>query len=270
MGQCAMVVGLCGRVDVGGVRSLPGVVDSSADRPMYKQVADLLRAAIVSGELAAGAQLPSEQELIDEYGVGRSTARQAVTLLRNEGLIEVVHGRGSFVRGREPVRRLGQERLAREQWEREHPHEPTLKIELLEFGKTSAPADVAERLGIADGSDVLVRRRRYMASFMPLELAASYIPWSIARGTLLTDADASRGSVYARLEEAGHRLARFSEEVEARIPTEAEARALKLRPGAPVMDVLRVAYTQDDRPVEVSRQVMSAERHRLVYEYRPE
>jgi GntR family transcriptional regulator len=246
------------------------VVDTSADRPVYKQVADLLRAAIVSGELAPGARLPSEQELIDEYGVGRSTARQAVTLLRNEGLIEVVHGRGSFVRAREPVRRVRQDRLSRGQWERDQGHESALKIETLEFGKTGASADVAELLGLAEGSDVLVRRRLYADHFKPLELATWYIPWRIAAQTGLTEADRSWGGVYARLEQAGHRMARFSEEIEARMPTEAEARALKLRPGGPVISVLRVAHTPDDQPVAASWQVMSAERHRLVYEYRPE
>jgi DNA-binding transcriptional regulator YhcF (GntR family) len=95
---------------------LAGVVDPQADRPVYRQIADLLRAAIMTGELGAGEQVPSEHELVAEYGVARGTARQAIMLLRNEGLIEAVHGLGCFVREPEPVERLRPDRLS-DGWE---------------------------------------------------------------------------------------------------------------------------------------------------------
>jgi GntR family transcriptional regulator len=242
-----------------------GVIDPTGDRAVYKQIADLLRAAITSGELAPGAQLPSEQELVDEHGVARGTVRQAITLLRNEGLVDVERGRGSFVRDLAPE----QERLVRQQWDKEHPHEPTLKIETLELGKTSAPAEVVELLGVRAGADVLVRRWRYVASFTVLEMATSYVPWDVAKAAQLLQTETGR-QVYASLERSGHRVARFTEEVQARIPTEAEARTLKIEPAVPVMSVQRIGYTEDGRSVEVRQSLMSAKRYRLIYEIRPE
>ena len=56
-----------------------------------------LKARILDGSLAPGAKLPSETELIDEYGVSRTVVREAVTRLRAEGLVETFQGRGSFV-----------------------------------------------------------------------------------------------------------------------------------------------------------------------------
>jgi GntR family transcriptional regulator len=79
------------------------VVDPQADRPVYKQIADQLRAAIATGALQPGEQVPSEHELVEAYGVARGTARQAIMLLRNEGLIEAIHCLGSFVRAPEPI-----------------------------------------------------------------------------------------------------------------------------------------------------------------------
>jgi GntR family transcriptional regulator, transcriptional repressor for pyruvate dehydrogenase complex len=56
-----------------------------------------LKDKILAGELPAGHKLPSEAELIDEYGVSRTVVREAVTRLRAEGLVETFQGRGSFV-----------------------------------------------------------------------------------------------------------------------------------------------------------------------------
>ncbi|MFC5730628.1 MULTISPECIES: FadR/GntR family transcriptional regulator [Nocardioides] len=56
-----------------------------------------LKDRILAGELAPGTRLPSENELIEEYGVSRTVVREAVTRLRAEGLVETFQGRGSFV-----------------------------------------------------------------------------------------------------------------------------------------------------------------------------
>src|SRR5688500_3305536 len=56
-----------------------------------------LKDKILSGELAPGAKLPSEAELIEEYAVSRTVVREAVSRLQAEGLVETFQGRGSFV-----------------------------------------------------------------------------------------------------------------------------------------------------------------------------
>lgn len=73
-------------------------IDPTADRAVYRQLADILRAQIESGELAAGEMLPSETRLIDIYDVGRNSVRQALALLRGEGLITMTPRVGAHVR----------------------------------------------------------------------------------------------------------------------------------------------------------------------------
>ncbi len=70
----------------------------SSESPAYRQLAQLLRARIESGELQPGQPLPSESMLWQEHGVARGTVRRAVEVLRDEGLVVTVHGRGSFVK----------------------------------------------------------------------------------------------------------------------------------------------------------------------------
>ena len=65
---------------------------------MFRQLADLLRDQIASGELAPGDPLPSELRLAQEYGLSRTSVRQAIAILRAEGLINVERPRGTFVR----------------------------------------------------------------------------------------------------------------------------------------------------------------------------
>src|SRR5438093_2118934 len=88
-------------------------IDRTSDRPVYKQLADVLRSAISSGELAESTPLPSETELMQQYSVSRNSVRNAVALLRVEGMIITEHGRGSFVRTRRPLRRLSSSRYSK-------------------------------------------------------------------------------------------------------------------------------------------------------------
>ncbi|WP_116024376.1 GntR family transcriptional regulator [Thermomonospora umbrina] len=64
----------------------------------FRDIADGLRRSIEAGEIVSGRALPSESELMERHGVARTTVRRALTLLQGEGLIEVVPGRGRFVR----------------------------------------------------------------------------------------------------------------------------------------------------------------------------
>jgi DNA-binding FadR family transcriptional regulator len=66
--------------------------------PRYRQLAEEIRQRILTGELAPGAQLPGERALVVQYGVSRRTVRDAIALLRADGLVAVRQGAGAYVR----------------------------------------------------------------------------------------------------------------------------------------------------------------------------
>lgn len=72
-------------------------VDQFSAVPLYRQLAEIMRARIESGELARLDPLPSEATLEQDFGVGRDTVRSALAVLREEGLIFTIQARGSFV-----------------------------------------------------------------------------------------------------------------------------------------------------------------------------
>ncbi|WP_344518050.1 GntR family transcriptional regulator, partial [Paractinoplanes durhamensis] len=73
------------------------MIDHEGPTPLYVQVADAVEARIRSGELLPNRAIPSENQLVQEYGVARGTARKSIQLLRERGMIVTVVGRGSFV-----------------------------------------------------------------------------------------------------------------------------------------------------------------------------
>jgi GntR family transcriptional regulator len=231
-------------------------VDPASDRAVYKQIADHLRTAIGRGSLREGEQLPSEAQLMEHYGVARMTIRNAMRVLQDEGLVTAEHGRGVYVRSRPPVRRLASDRFAQR-----HRKEgmaaftveaaqigATPEVDMLTVTQGRPHGEVADRLGLADDSDVVVRSRRYLLDGRPVETAVSYIPADLAEGTPIADPNPGPGGIYARLEEQGHTLARFTEDVSARMPTPEEARMLALRPGVPVFHLVRTCACRESRP----------------------
>jgi GntR family transcriptional regulator len=113
----------------------------------------------------------------------------------------------------------------------------------------------------------VTRSRRYLLDGQPVELAVSYVPADIARGTKTADRDLGPGGVYAQLEEIGYRLGEFVEEVSVRMPTPDERRRLRLGAGVPVMIVLRTAYDVDGRPVEVTDTIKAGPSYVLEYRF---
>jgi GntR family transcriptional regulator len=253
---------------------LTAALDRASDRPVYKQIADHLRTAIARARLHEGDQLPSEAQLMAYYAVARMTVRNAMQLLEDEGLITAEHGRGYYVRTRPPVRRLASDRFA--QRHRKEGKAAFLVeaeqaaampgVDMLKVREGRAPADIADRLRIADDDRVVIRSRRYTRDGKPVETAVSYIPADLARGTPIADPNPGPGGIYARLEEQGHTLERFTEDVTARMPTPEETRALGLSAGVPVFRLVRTAYDMDGRAVEVCDTVMAADAYLLSYE----
>jgi GntR family transcriptional regulator len=78
------------------------VIDPHLDTPVYVQLADILRARIRSGELAPRRMIPSIRTLQQEYAVSDRTVKHATQLLRDEGLVHTVQGRGVFVTAQPP------------------------------------------------------------------------------------------------------------------------------------------------------------------------
>ena len=72
-------------------------IDPLAPVPPYRQIADILKRRILSGQYPPDSRIPTESELVEVYEVARTTVRRAVGALRDEGLVYTVPQRGTYV-----------------------------------------------------------------------------------------------------------------------------------------------------------------------------
>jgi GntR family transcriptional regulator len=255
-------------------------IDRRSDRALHKQLADVLRQQITAGLFGAGAALPSEGELEREHGLSRSTVRDALGLLRAEGLVITEKGRGTFVRPQQPARRVASERYRAEMallaQTGEHPLETAFTREHglswdefrvdVDFATIAAPAQVARLLNLEPDSLVLERRIVLYARDLPEQQRYSYYVWDLAGGTPLADPQRQPwpGGTLAELASVGVTVTSVEEEVAARMPSPEEEYQLDMASGVPVFDVWRV-FLAGSRPVEATHMVTPADRVRLAY-----
>jgi len=244
--------------------------------PPSRRVADELRRAIATGALAPGDQLPSERALAERHGVARNTAREAMRILADEGLVTAVHGKGVYVRKSRRLFRFGSDRYSNRLREETglSPYRAelakqvrTARVDCTSITRVSPPEQIATRLNLDPEATTVARRENwYYADDEPVQVGVTYIPWQIAEGTVLaTSAQMGKGSLYARFEDGGHRITRVREEISARMPSPEETRGLSIPEGVPVIDVIHTGIDQDGMPFEVTHFVMRADLNGLDY-----
>jgi GntR family transcriptional regulator len=203
--------------------------------PLYHQIANVLRARILSSEWAVGEQIPSENSLAATFGVSTLTVRQSLSLLQQEGLLARRQGSGTFVeKGPDIAHRV---RLSVPF------HEITsaladLPVSVIDVTEVRWPADIVKLLGV-DGSGEMTRIRRVrMDKRHPMSYAISYLP--LEYGRLLSRADLSRPLLVETLEaKFGIRFIEVYQTVEATLADPEAAKALEVQLGAPLLLVRR-------------------------------
>jgi DNA-binding GntR family transcriptional regulator len=136
---------------------------------------------------------------------------------------------------------------------------------LADVAEVIPPENVAASLLLSPGEKAAVRRRVILLDGDAIELADSYYPLAIARGTALAEKRKIKGGTPTLLAQLGYHPRRVSEDLEFRAADDSERSALGLPEGASVLTLLRTTKAEDGSPFEVQLMVMKAPR-RLHYE----
>ncbi len=212
--------------------------------PLYLQLKHRLHARIESGEWRPGTRVPGDQAVMHDYGVSRTTVRQAFRELELEGLVTRQRGRGTFVAAQKlPHGPDARHRLSDSLVERGLA--PGWR--LLECAETPAPPPVAARLAIRPGAPVLHSRRVRLASGEPIGVleahALGIVPARFDPALLV------RGQSLDYLAATGP-FGRIDRTLEALPADEAVAKDVGVPVGTAMLRVRRLVHGSDGRPVE--------------------
>ena len=242
------------------------------ETPAYLRIAGDLRAAILSGDLEPGAKLPSETKLMAQYGVSRTVAKWAISVLKGEGIVEGRRGSGTFVRS---FQRLIRHAHGRGQRAAAGPTSPFARDadRAGQHGawrhrseRVVADIDIARRLGIRAGDPVMSTRYVFLADGEPIQLSHSREPLAVTGGTPVEwPEDGAAVGVVARMDLIGVRIDESVERITARPAIAVEAKELRLPARAPLVFVIERTYYAAGVPVETADITIPGDRYELVY-----
>jgi GntR family transcriptional regulator len=238
---------------------MPTVGERRLIVPYYLQITRKLRGLVRT--LEPGSMIPSERGLAAEYGVSRMTVREAIHLLRQEGLLYHQRGRGTFVSRRKldvsTLHLTGFSAGTRAQGF-------TPSATLLRFGRVAAKDSVADDLGIAPGVPVFHIERVRLADDVPVAHERTFLPVALCPDLFRHDLETD--SLYRILKAARDiQVAHATEQVEAALAGRLMARLFGIRSADPVLVVHRVVFTESDRPIESVTTTYRADRYRATF-----
>ncbi|MGH3567051.1 MAG: GntR family transcriptional regulator [Pseudonocardia sp.] len=239
----------------------------------YRQIAEDLRAAMLRGDYQPGDTIPKRADLMGTYGVSTTTVRQAISLLRAEGLVVPIRRRGTVVRDRTPVR-LSVDRYSDVlagpggggPWETACTQQDVPGwTDIVTVDQRQADARVADQLDIPQGALVIYRRQHMYAGKQVAQLQETWLPQTLAEGTALAGTSKIVGGIYRALSAIGHPPVTAEEAVTSRMPTAEQAETLSLDAGSPILVVERITRGQDEHALSVTHAAIAGDRVQLNY-----
>ena len=217
--------------------------------PLYYQFKQFLLERIRSGALAESECLPTEMTFVNTLGISRSTVRQAMDDLVNEGYLTREKGRGTFV-CRPKIEEGFFQKLDsfNEEMTRKGMQPGT---QVLGSGKVFGRPEINGRLNLSEESPLFHLSRLRLANGEPVVYLETWLPLGVLPGVDLVDFQ--RQSLYQVLErQYGCRVERAVRKIEAVAAKPAEAKLLGIKSGEPVCLVRSTAFLGDGTPIEYS------------------
>jgi GntR family transcriptional regulator len=223
--------------------------DPDSRLPLLAQIEDRLGSEILAGTPAPGEQLPPEDQLVQRFGVSRTTIRAAVQNLIRRGLVEIRRGKGSYVTRPKITQELtGLTGFVEDMAAAGKQASATV----LSRGLQPANEAVAAHLALPKGTMVMRIERVRLADGVPVSFDETYLPEAL--GTRVAAEDLATQPIFTLLEERFDTpLIEAEYRLEAVAADTAIAKALEIAPGAPIFRIERTSFTTGHVPVDYER-----------------
>ncbi|WP_109477396.1 GntR family transcriptional regulator [Paraburkholderia sp. C35] len=227
----------------------------------YKEVKNAMLAALASQEWKGGEAIPSERKLSERFGVSIGTLRKAIDELVADNILVRHQGLGTFVAQHQRDRHFFRFfRIVRQDGDKTYP-----TVTLVSFRKGKATREIAEMLGVDTGARVFTFINRLALHGETVMI--DNITVAEARFPGLTEAALRErpSTLYNFYQDAFHiNVVGTEERLRVAVADEGEAKLLEVVPGAPLLEVRRIAYSYHQAPVEVRISHVNTERYEYV------
>ena len=215
------------------MKSLP----NSETVPLYQKVKNEILSRIDNGSLQTDDKVPSENDLVRDFGISRMTANRALRELTNEGFLVRISGVGRFVANQRSRGHLLEiKNIAEEIRERNHRHE----AQILKTGTLKADRDTALWMELREGTEVFYSLILHLEDRHPIQLEERFVNPAVAPGYGQLDLQQKSPHEYlmevAPLQEAEHL-------VQARMPNQQVKNVLKMDDGEPCLVLFRRTWS---------------------------
>lgn len=233
-------------------------LDRNSPVPLYHQLKEFLLERVERGDYPVGDSIPTEMELVEGYGISRATVRRAMQELEQEGVIDRLPGKGTFVLRAKVKRGLTRLTSFTEDMQARG-YEVTSR--LLKCSKEKPPSYVAEMLHTPLDQPLLFISRLRYADEKPIAINNSYL--NLPEGIFINEDELRRtGSLFALLERKGIKIMESERTIEAVAANEERARLLGMPAGAPLLLVEGVVYTLNHMAVEYHQVISCGDRYK--------
>ncbi|NLY44697.1 MAG: GntR family transcriptional regulator [Tissierella sp.] len=221
-------------------------LDFSGRTQLYYQLYDILYKDIKKGIYKPGELLPTENELIERYGISRVTVRKAMDMLLNEGIIAKRRGYGSFVKNKKVEQTLNKVLHFSNEMEKQGYKSST---KMLTNEKVYANKTIAEALSIPEGTQLTHVNRLRFANGEPMCIESAYLIHDMCPDVL--SHDFSQISLRKFIVENYNIIwKRAQQKIFAIKANPGFAKLLNIKDGNPMIYIERISYTQDNIPGE--------------------
>ena len=244
--------------------SITSIRGATSAAPLYKEVRRTLLQCLAKGEWKPGEQLPPEPLLAERFGVAIPTVRAGVSDLAAAGVLIRRQGKGTFVaRHDSHAQEFRFSNILNSRHENISTNRTKVRIR-----KVRADPQTAQILGfgVADSGMVYRIESVLEAEGDPVALLELVLPFSLFSKLTKADLEQSKDNLYSVYQRAcGVTVLRMEERVLARTADRNAAKALHLSPNHPILMVDRLAFSFDNRPVEIRRRSFEGLQHYYLF-----
>jgi GntR family transcriptional regulator len=228
--------------------------------PPYQRIAAQIKGQIERGELHPGDRIPSIRDIVRDEGVSIATATRVAAVLRAEGYAETISGIGTVARMPSKTT-TGPDRLQLQRTTGSG-FRPGERVEIVSAELVPADAEVADALGVEEGSSVVQRRRRYLDDDGVIALSTSWLPGELAEAApeLISTGPLPKMTFGLIEDRTGRRAVKRRDVVSLRHVPAVVAPLVKAEPGSLALSMANTYWDQHGQVTEYARDFMGSGR----------